>query len=449
MIVFYFLVSLMPMDQHPLWGKFEGAGTIIKYVGLVCVLYAILHISARRIPPHYLNTLQARAFLIFAPLTFFSYWLMGPQFSLRSSAFISYLSMVFLYFVVLSVVDTVKRLRWTLLTTVGSMGLTSLYIFREWMRDPLWRPGSISGDANYFALDLCLVLPVAFLVTLRSRVLWERIFALGCMAAMVVSNSLGASRGGLLGLGATVLWLIWHSPRRFRNLMAISILLIPPLFLLPSSPIRRLIHPQASDVTGERNRLIAWKAGLRMIEHRPLTGIGLGEFKPQMNYYTDPDVTVSSIAHNTYIEVAAETGLPTFLVFIALLFFTYRGLGQVRRETSETGPAFVHLAALGLQAGFVGYLVGAFFLSAEYQKLFWLWVFLAMSLPPLMLAPEKERQKGSLYAMGPAWKGSMAGWMRERAGAVRLSDAANSGYRLKPQPTPKLARHSGAVRRRS
>lgn len=403
MIVFYFLVAMMPMDQYHLWGMFIGVGTTIKYVGLLCILYAIFHLATRHAPPHYFTTVQAPIFLVFVTLTFVSYWLMGSKFSLQSSVFMSCLSIAFLFFVVLSVVDTVERLRWTLLTAVAAMGWASLYVFKEWLRDPMWRPGSISGDANYFALNAGFVLPVALLLVLRSRAFWERIFALGCMAAIIVSNNLGASRGGLLGVAAAFLWLIWHSPRRLRNFVIIFLLLVPPLLLLPSSPLRRLAHPQPSDVTGERNRLIAWKAGLRMIEHHPLTGIGVGQFKPKMLQYADRGTGFTSIAHNTYIEVAAETGLPAFLLFTALLFFTYRTLSQVRRETSETGPPLVHLAALSLQAGFVGYLVGAFFLSAEYQKLFWLWVFLSMTLPALVRVPADDRQKKHRYKLVPAW----------------------------------------------
>ena len=114
------------------------------------------------------------------------------------------------------------------------------------------------------------------------------------------------------------------------------------------------------------------------MEHRPLTGIGLGEFKTQMDDYADPGANFSSIAHNTYLEVAAETGLPNFLVFVGMLFFTYRTFSRVRQRTSDSGPEIVYLAATGLQAGFVGYLVGIFFLSAGYLKLFWLWLFLSM-----------------------------------------------------------------------
>ena len=402
MILFYFLITQMPLDQDPTWGHFLGAATLIKYLGLVCVLYALLHIVAGRSSPRYLATTQARLFTVFLVLTFFSYWLMGPAFSLRSSPFISFLSMGFLFFVVLSTVDSLPRLRWTLLAAVASMGWASLIVAREWMRDPMWRPGSIAGDANYFALDACFVLPLAFVFVWRSRVRWERLFALACLIATIGSTILGASRGGFIALSAAFLWLVWNSPRRLRNFVLIVLLVTPPVLLLPSSPLRRLLHPKYSDTTGQNDRIAAWKAGLRMVEQHPLMGIGLGEFKPQMLKYADPGTGFSSIAHNTYLEVAAETGLPNFIVFIAMLFFTYRSLSKVRRRAADSGPLLVYIAATGIQAGFVGYFVGAFFLSSEYLKLFWLWIFLAIVLPSFLPPPVREQQKKTEVATGAA-----------------------------------------------
>lgn len=394
MILFYYLVTQLPLDQDPTWGKFVGAATMIKYLGLICVFYAVLHLTARRSWPRFLQTIQARLFFVYLTLAFFSYLFMGPEFSMRASPIISLLSMAFLFFVVLSVVDSLSRLRWTLLATIASMGWTSLFVLREWIRDPGSRPGWVAGDANYFALDACLVLPLALLFAWHSRILWERVFAFGCFSMTLAATLVGASRGGLLGLVASSIWFIWHSPRRIRNLVLLLILMIPPLVLLPSSPLRRFIHPQYSDLAGERDRPIAWRAGLRMVERHPIMGIGLGEFKPQMLKYADPGVGFSSIAHNTYLEVAAETGLPNFLVFLGMLSFTYIGLGRIRRLASDSGPPLTYLASMGTQAGFVGFLVCAFFLSAEYMKLFWLCTFLSMVLPSFVTERDRKGNRG-------------------------------------------------------
>lgn len=399
MIIFYFLITQMPLDRDPTWGQFVGVATLIKYIGLLCVFYAILHLATRQSPPRYLSTIQARLFLIYSAIAFVSYLFMGPKFSLQFSPSISLLSMILLFFVVLSTVDTIPRLRWTLLSAVASMGWASLIVTREWMRDPQWRPGSIAGDANYFAMDACLVLPLAFVFLWRSKVKWERLFVLGCLLATIVSTMLGGSRGGMVALAAAFIWLIWHSPRRLRNFVIVAILVVPPLLWSPHSPLQRLIHPAYGDTIGESDRLIAWRAGLQMIRAHPLMGIGLGEFKPEMDAYAATGTGFSSIAHDTYLEVAAETGLPNFLIFLAMLFFTYRSLNHVRKRAWDTGPPFLYLAALGLQAGFFGYLVGAFFLSSEYLKLFWLWMSLSMALPSFLPVKDLRPKETAEFVM--------------------------------------------------
>lgn len=398
MIFFYFLVTQMPLDQDPTWGKFLGIATAIKYVGLVCIFYAILHLAMRRNAPRYFATTQARLFFVFFLINFVSFCTMGARFSVQYSPILSYVSMCFLFFVVLSIVDTIQRLRWTLLAAVGALGWASLFVVRVWMKQPMWRPGGATGDANYFALDACLVLPLSFLLTWRSRTRWEQIFAFSCMIATIGSTFLGGSRGGMFAIGTAFLWLLWHTPHRVRNFTILAILLVPPAFLSPFSPIRRLNQSSYADQVGEQARMTAWKAGLRMIEQHPITGIGLGQFKPKMDYYAAPGTDFSSIAHNTYIEIAAETGLPNFIVFLALLFFTYRGFSKVRKRASQSGPPLVYLAATGLQAGFVGFLIGAFFLSTEYMKMLWLSVFLSMALPSLLEKPVEERLKESDFA---------------------------------------------------
>lgn len=399
MILFYFLITQMPLDQDPTWGQFLGAATLIKYLGLACVFYALMYMVSRGSTPRYLATSQSRIYMLFLLIASISYWFMGPTFSIRTSPFISLLSMAFLFFVTLSTVDTLSRLRWTLLAALASMGWASLFVMREWQRDPMWRPGSIAGDANYFALDACFVLPLAFVFVWRSRVRWERLFALGCLIATIGSTILGASRGGFIALAVAFLWLVLHSARPLRNFILIAVLVTPPVLLLPSSPLRRLMHPKYSDMTGENDRLIAWKAGLRMIRQHPLMGIGLGEFKPKMLQYADPGVGFTSIAHNTYLEIAAETGIPNFLVFVAMLFCTYLTLNKVRRQAADSGPPIVYIAATGIQAGFVGYFVGAFFLSSEYLKLFWLWMFLGMVLPSFLTNRSQKRDKEPQYAV--------------------------------------------------
>lgn len=119
---------------------------------------------------------------------------------------------------------------------------------------------------------------------------------------------------------------------------------------------------------------------MRMIQTHPIFGIGLGNFKSMMALYTESSEGFDSLAHNVYIETAAELGLPALAIFLGMLYSTYRNLEKVRRGTLRTGPSVLYRSAVGIQAGLVGFAVSSFFLSTEYQKLFWLMLFLSMCL---------------------------------------------------------------------
>jgi O-antigen ligase len=185
-------------------------------------------------------------------------------------------------------------------------------------------------------------------------------------------------------MGTAFLYLVARSKHRVRNLILVGIAVVPLLIFSPSSPLHRFLHPDYSDRESTENHITAWKAGIRMIGTHPILGIGLGNFKPMMHLYVPPGTAWSTIAHNTFLEVAAELGLPALGIFAGILVFTYRSLGKAGRRARLAGDRVMYLATVGLQAGFVGYLVGACTISAEYTKLFWLVIFLSMCLPHVL-----------------------------------------------------------------
>lgn len=399
MIFFYLLISVMPLSHHPLWTRFMGELTVIKYLGGACVLYALVYLLIRqRIPPVF-STWQARLFLTFYLIVIVSYFTEPAAVGWQLSSFMTYTSFLLLFLIMVTVVDSVKRVRWVTLTAIGSVALASLYVLREWQKfhDVYrnFRPGWVVGDPNYFTVSSLVALPMALYLILVRRPLWERFFCLVCLVVTFLAVMVAASRGGFLGLMAAFAVVLWHSKQRVRNLVMASVLLIPISLLAPSSPVRRFLHPVRGDMEGEQKRLVVWKAGLRMIADAPLLGIGLGNFKPVVPEYEDPsaDMEVETVAHNAYVEVAAELGLPALFLFVGILYFSYRSLGRTRRLAAEHGPPLLQQVALGLQAGVAGCAVAIFFVSGQYQKLLWATLILSMCSPFL---PKNIGQPASL-----------------------------------------------------
>ena len=393
MIFFYFLIGVMPLTSHPFWSRTVSDLTVFKYLGAVSLLYAVSYLVVCRKFPPFFGTWQARLFLILYLIAAVSYFTKALPSPWEFSPFLSFTSFLLLFFITLSVVDTERRLHRVLLVAIGSVAFASIYVIREWqVYHTVYRglrPGSVVGDSNYFTISALVCLPLAFYFMLERPPRWERCFCLGCLVLTSVGVTLGASRGGALGLVAGFLFAVWRSRRRVRNLALGSVLLVPLSLMAPSSPVRRFLQPSFGDKESVVARTTAWKVGLRMIQAHPLMGVGLGNFKPLMPRYADPGTKVSTIAHNTYVELAAETGLPSLLVFLAILFFSLRTLERVRRAALRSGQALLWQAVLGIQAGLVGYAVASFFVSAEYQKLFWLMVFLSMCLQSLTTRPAR------------------------------------------------------------
>ena len=214
---------------------------------------------------------------------------------------------------------------------------------------------------------------------------------------------LGASRGGFLGLLAGLLMIIWRSKAKIRNMILISSTVGPIVFLVPSSPLQRLIHPDYADHLGADIRIMLWKAGLRMIEANPLFGVGLGNFLRMTGVYVDRSMfygtateKMQGLACNSFLELTAELGVIGLTVFTGILVATYFSLDRVRRRTANGQPNLLNLAANSLQVALVSFSVSIVFLSGQYLKPFWMLVFLSMCLPALEAQQRRERCRREL-----------------------------------------------------
>src|SRR6266850_7296665 len=119
-------------------------------------------------------------------------------------------------------------------------------------------------------------------------------------------------------------------------------------------------------------------AALRMIADNPIFGVGPLNFKSLSTAYTG--LEQGNIAHNSFLEVAAEFGLPVFVVFVLLLVATFRILNRATRLGASPEGRRLAGWAEGLRSGLLGFLVAGCFISAQYEKMLWLAVFVTIVL---------------------------------------------------------------------
>lgn len=384
----------MPFLRHQFWNAEFGPGlTMTKLLGAICLLYALSYLGRRHAIPRYFVTPQAKVMIVFFGMAVFSHLSKGWQstnFDLINPIYMYGSTLVF-FFITMTVIDSIKRLYWSFMVAIGSVGFASLYMLREWQRGTAeygegFRPGWVVGDSNYFTIAALAVLPIAFELVLVAPSKWQKVYALGCAVISFAAVTLGASRGGFLGIVLMVFYLIARSRKPARNLLVVMVITVPFMILAPNSPINRFFHPVGGDKESVNKHLVGWQAGLNMIWKNPISGVGFGNYKAVVTRY-DTTGSVRSdphVAHNAYLEIAAEMGLPSIVVYLTLLGTSFVSAGKTWKRALARRSELLAALAVGCQASILGVCVGIFFVSGQYTRLFWFVLCMTMVMPLLV-----------------------------------------------------------------
>src|SRR5271169_7123387 len=229
----------MPFMRHQFWNAEFGPGlTVTKLAGAICLIYALVYLARRHGIPRYLVAPQAVLMIVFFGFATFSWVSTGwkaTTIDLINPIYMYFSTLVF-FFITMTVIDSVRRLYWSCMVAVGSVGFASLYMLREWQKGIAaygegYRPGWVVGDANYFTVAALAVMPIAFELALVAESKLEKLYAVVCTLLTFAAVTLGASRGGFLGIVLMVFYLIARSRRPARNLIFVMLVTIPFLIL--------------------------------------------------------------------------------------------------------------------------------------------------------------------------------------------------------------------------
>ncbi|MDP3722438.1 MAG: O-antigen ligase family protein [Candidatus Omnitrophota bacterium] len=218
--------------------------------------------------------------------------------------------------------------------------------------------------------------------------LWGVILLLS--ACLVRTKAVGAWLG--IGVGLLMMVVLKTTVRKPALVLLVTLALSGGTVLSLGGRFKAV--QSLSDI-GMLDRWHMWQAALKMIGERPVLGFGLNTF---MANYLDHWVGGQQLpryAHNCYLQVAAETGLPGLLTFLALLYlFFARVLGALPRLRPNDQSVLVGLTA-GLLAFAVQSAVDTNFYALRQAALFWVLAGLALGLSSRSVSPAPQASPGS------------------------------------------------------
>jgi O-antigen ligase len=172
--------------------------------------------------------------------------------------------------------------------------------------------------------EMIVLLVIAALV-LFGGVVRGRWVLCACGLLIAVSLAAGYTRSMWMGAALGGAYVVWHRDKRWLVALPVAAGLL--LALNPAGIGGRIVSiwRPAGDIDSNRFRVICRRTAIEMMRAHPWFGVGPGQVRPQFLSYIPADIErplppgAYIHMHNTYLQFAAERGIPALLALLWLL----------------------------------------------------------------------------------------------------------------------------------
>lgn len=233
------------------------------------------------------------------------------------------------------------------------------------------KPAAGFANPNVAAEYVALVLPAVLAYLHKQKRRYGRMLVIILLPCALLFLAVARCRAAWLALGAAGLWtlLLIMKIRMQKRAYYLSILVSAAVLiagmatLYSTNMFGRIIHLAGGSAV---YRTIVWENSLAMLKDKPLLGFGPAGFKVFYPGYKDRSVFDPSFdkekqirrAHNDYVQIAVETGMPGFLLFAGILLC---GLVYAVRTVGSAADPTQRALIVGGSAAIVSFMTTAFF----------------------------------------------------------------------------------------
>ena len=217
-------------------------------------------------------------------------------------------------------------------------------------------------------------------------------------AVVVFFSAVWASftRSAWVGLGAGLLTIVLFKERRTMIFLVVGLFLAVAVLTLADRGFRtRAVSTVKIKEGSTVERFEIWRATLDLIHDHPLLGVGIGNFSNVFDQYRErTGAGAHSHAHNTLLQVTAESGLFGLSAYLYLWFVFFKGM--IRNAIAATDP-FIRSVTIGTIGALVSFHVAGLFEynlgDSEVSAMMWFIVGLGLAVNTVQtevaLSPQK------------------------------------------------------------
>lgn len=274
------------------------------------------------------------------------------------------------YFVTLAMTRGEKERRTLLWALVIGLLLESLVTIKMGRNYRMRAAGTID-QPNDLGAYLAMFTPLCVALFFAVRGFFPRMVLLVAAAAGGFSAILSVSRGGILALGVGLAYVSLRSSRALTLLLVVATLTSP--IWMPDYVKDRFTGTKISDDSSDelefegstQDRIETWRTIGTLVANHPLDGVGyMGLSYVLGSIGSTLPMEIKDSAHNTYLRMLGELGLPGLALFLWILWTVWR-LSLTAGQVAAT--PFERQMAIGYGAAVIALVISCMFGDRFYQ----------------------------------------------------------------------------------
>ncbi len=296
---------------------------------------------------------------------------------------------IVIYYLVINNLTSLQQLQRLVWSVLASAVLVTSYGFYQYIHgvdistfqwvdgeqfpDLKVRVFSTLQNPNLLAGFLVVVMSLAVGLGLYTEKLQGKLLLFALVTVLGTCLVLTYSRGAWLSIVA-----VTAICGRLYNRKVLWVFLVIPLIALfcHDAVMERLMSIFNPTDTSSTLRIALWESTIAMIMDNPFSGIGWGAYwlvYPEYDFFLNNPAARIVHAHNMYLHIAAEIGIPGLLAFLAIIYGHTKKAIDILSQTNNRRVAGLMLgvvaAVLGLAVnGFTDYIM----FNVQMSMLFWL-----------------------------------------------------------------------------